>query len=141
MRVTSREKDTARRGPADRRAERQAVTFASLGFVRVATIAPDVRVADVEHNTQAIIAALEEAAARGCALALFPELGITGYTCADLFYQSLLRAQARAALTAIAAASARLGIAADDGLPCEAAGKLYTGAAFLAGGDLLGVVP
>ncbi len=141
MRVTSREKDTTRRGPADRPAERQAVTFASLGFVRVAAITPDVRVADVEHNTQSIIAALKEAAARGCALALFPELGVTGYTCADLFYQSLLRAQARAALSAIAAVSARLGIAAVVGLPFEAAGKLYNCAAFLAGGNVLGLVP
>ncbi len=115
--------------------------FASLGFVRVAVITPDVRVADVAHNTQATLAALEDAAARGCALALFPELGVTGYSCADLFYQSLLRAQARAALATLAAATGRLGIAAVVGLPIETAGRLYNCAAFLAGGAVLGLVP
>jgi NAD+ synthase (glutamine-hydrolysing) len=126
-----------RREPDDR----QAGAFASLGFVRVAAITPDVRVADVEHNTKAILAALADAAARGCSLALFPELGVTGYTCADLFYQSLLRTQARAALTTIAQATGRLGIAVVVGLPLEVAGKLYNCAAFLADGAVLGIVP
>lgn len=112
-----------------------------LGYVRVAAITPSVRVADVAYNVEATVAALVEAAEHGCALALFPELGITGYTCADLFYQSLLRAQARAALAPIAAATARHGIAAVVGLPFEVAGKLFNCAAFVAGGSVLGIVP
>ena len=59
----------------------------NLGFVRAAVISPELRVADVAFNTQAIIAALREAAGQGCRLAVFPELCITGYSCGDLFYQ------------------------------------------------------
>jgi NAD+ synthase (glutamine-hydrolysing) len=119
----------------------QPCAFASLGYVRVAAVTPEVRVADVAYNTQAILASLEEAAAQGCTLALFPELAVTGYTCADLFYQSLLRDQARAALRPLAQATGRLGIGAVIGLPLEVGGKLYNCAAFLAEGAVVGVVP
>ncbi|HLZ62072.1 MAG TPA: nitrilase-related carbon-nitrogen hydrolase, partial [Ktedonosporobacter sp.] len=64
-----------------------------LGFLRVAVVTPELQVANVRYNTQVIIDALRQAAARGCQLALFPELCITGYTCADLFYQALLQQQ------------------------------------------------
>jgi NAD+ synthase (glutamine-hydrolysing) len=119
----------------------QSCTFASLDYVRVAAVTPELRVADVAYNTQAILAALEDAAAQGCSLALCPELAVTGYTCADLFYQSLLRDQARIALVALAQATSRLGIVTVVGLPLEVAGKLYNCAAFLAEGAVLGVVP
>ncbi len=119
----------------------QPCILASLGYVRVAAITPDLRVADVAYNTQAILAALEDAAARGCALALFPELAVTGYTCADLFSQSLLRHQARAALLPLAQATSRLGVVAVVGLPLEVAGKLYNCAAGLGQGAVLGIVP
>ncbi len=57
----------------------------SLGFVRAAVVSPELRVADVAFNTEAIVAALQAAAGQGCRLALFPELCLTGYSCADLF--------------------------------------------------------
>jgi NAD+ synthase (glutamine-hydrolysing) len=114
---------------------------ASLGFLRVAVISPEAQVANVSYNTQAIIAALQQVASRGCRLALFPELCITGYTCADLFYQSLLLQQAREALLKIAQASARCGVAAVVGLPIELGGKLYNCAALVSGQAILGIVP
>ena len=113
---------------------------ASLGFVRVAVVSPELQVADVRFNTQRIVEALEEAAARGCRLALFPELSLTGYSCADLFEQALLREAARAALLEVAAATARLGIAAVVGLPFEVEGRLYNCAALAAGGQVRGLV-
>ena len=58
--------------------------------------------ADVAFNTQAIVAALREAAGQGCRLAVFPELCLTGYSCADLFYQRTLLEAAAAALEEIA---------------------------------------
>ncbi|MGQ9816165.1 MAG: nitrilase-related carbon-nitrogen hydrolase, partial [Candidatus Roseilinea sp.] len=112
-----------------------------MGFVRVAAITPELRVADVAFNTQAIIAALEQAAARGCRLALFPELCVTGYSCADLFYQSVLLREAGAALRPIADAAHRAGIAVVVGLPLEVDGRLFNCAAFLAGGRVIGVAP
>jgi len=63
---------------------------AALGFVRVAAISPELQVADVGFNTQKTIEAMAAAAAQGVQLAVFPELGLTAYTCADLFSQTLL---------------------------------------------------
>ncbi|GHO78457.1 NAD(+) synthase [Ktedonobacter sp. SOSP1-85] len=113
----------------------------SLGFLRVAVVVPELRVADIRYNTQIIIDALQEAAARGSRLALFPELCITGYTCADLFYQSVLLDQASKALLAIAQAAAEAQIAAVVGLPMHLGGKLYNCAAFVSDGKVLGIVP
>ncbi|HOG45702.1 MAG TPA: NAD(+) synthase [Anaerolineae bacterium] len=114
---------------------------ASLGYLRVAAVSPELRVADVRFNARAIISALQGAAAHGCRLALFPELCLTGYSCADLFGQALLREAALAALVEVAEATARLGIAAVVGLPFEVGGRLFNCAAFLAEGQVLGLVP
>src|SRR5687767_10091323 len=61
-----------------------------LGFARVAVVSPELRVADVAYNVVCIVTALEELATEGTHLAVFPELCITGYSCADLFYQEAL---------------------------------------------------
>src|SRR5579884_1908435 len=113
----------------------------ALGFLRVAVVSPALQVADVAYNTQMIIDALQQAASRGCRLALFPELCITGYTCADLFYQSLLQQQARDALLSIAQATADYHVAAVVGLPMELGGKLYNCAAFVSEQTVLGIIP
>ncbi len=118
-----------------------AITPTALGFVRVAVITPELRVADVAFNTQAIVDALARAAGQGCRLALLPELSMTGYSCADLFDQAVLLDAARAALARLTAAAAEHDIAAVVGLPLPVDGKLYNCAAFLAGGNILGIVP
>ena len=91
-------------------------THAALGLVRVAVIAPELRVADVVFNTERTVAALADAAAQGCQLAVFPELGLTSYSCADLFYHNVLLDTARGALGAVAHATAEQNIAAVVGL-------------------------
>ncbi len=60
------------------------------GYIRVASIAPRVNVADVDYNVEQIIDMARKAADEGASIILFPELSITGYTCADLFHQSPL---------------------------------------------------
>lgn len=60
------------------------------GFIKVAAATPEIRVADTEYNASAIIEAAKDAASRGAKLIVFPELCITGYTCADLFLQQTL---------------------------------------------------
>jgi NAD+ synthase (glutamine-hydrolysing) len=112
-----------------------------LGFVRAAVISPELRVADVAFNTQAIVAAMREAAGQGCRIAIFPELSITGYSCADLFYQRTLLSAAAAALDAIALEAQTIGIAVVVGLPLAVDGRLFNCAAFIADGRVLGVVP
>ncbi len=119
----------------------QAFSPDNLGFLRVAVVVPALQVADIRYNPQMIIDALQQVAARGCQLALFPELCITGYTCADLFYQALLQQQASEALRIIAQAAGDCNIAVVVGLPLEVGGKLYNCAALLNEYNVLGVVP
>jgi NAD+ synthase (glutamine-hydrolysing) len=117
------------------------ISRTSLGFLRVAVASPELRVADVDFNARQVAAAMQAASQQGCRLAVFPELCLTAYTCADLFYQALLRDQARKGLLAVAEASARHGLAAVVGLPLEAGGRLYNCAALVHGGRVLGLVP
>jgi NAD+ synthase (glutamine-hydrolysing) len=114
---------------------------ASLGFLRVAVVAPALQVAHVAYNTRVVSDALRQAAGRGCRLVLFPELCITGYTCADLFYQALLQQQAREALLSIAQAAGKYQVATVVGLPLQVAGKLYNCAAFISEQGIEGIVP
>lgn len=113
----------------------------SLGFLRVAVVSPALQVADIRYNTQAIIDALHHLASRDCRLAVFPELCITSYSCADLFYQTLLQQQAREALLEIARAAGECQMIAVVGLPLAMGGKLYNCAAFVNEQGVLGIVP
>lgn len=112
-----------------------------LGFVRVAVASPALRVADVDFNVTAIRSAMERAADAGASLILFPELGVTAYTCADLFYQTLLLQAARNALGTLAKATADSHIVAIVGLPLLQDGKIFNCAAFLSQGQVVGIVP
>ena len=64
------------------------------GFVRVAAAIPIVKVADCKFNAQQIETQIAIADGKGVQIIIFPELSITGYTCADLFGQSLLLEEA-----------------------------------------------
>ena len=110
-------------------------TGAALGLLRVAVITPEVRVADVAFNTARTVDALAAAAGRRVQLALFPELGLTSYSCADLFYHPLLLQGARNALPLLAAACTQHNICAIVGLPLAVDGRLYNCAALVAPGD------
>jgi NAD+ synthase (glutamine-hydrolysing) len=112
-----------------------------LGFLRVAVAAPELRVADVAFNARATAAAMRALAAEGVRLAVFPELGLTGYTCADLFFQPSLRLAAAKAARELAQTAHKLGLIAFVGLPVEAAGRLYNCAAVLAEGRVWGLAP
>ena len=76
------------------------------GFVRVATAVPAIKVADCAYNAGRIIALMKEAEERQVSVLVFPELCLTGYTCADLFHQSVLQQAAANALAEVARASA-----------------------------------
>lgn len=64
------------------------------GFIKVASAVPSVKVADCEYNVQQIENIIAQAEGKGVEVIVFPELSITGYTCQDLFRQSLLLEQA-----------------------------------------------
>ena len=72
------------------------------GFVKAAAVTPQIKVADTVYNAEQIILGIEEAAAAGAKIIVFPELCITGYTCGDLFLQGLLLQKALDGLLMIA---------------------------------------
>lgn len=110
-------------------------------FVRVAVVAPELRVADVTFNTDQMVRALMDLGQSGVRLAVFPELGITGYTCADLFYQSTLRAAAEASVSILSEAVKTSGVAAVVGLPIEIQHRLYHVAMLIDENGIVGIVP
>ena len=111
------------------------------GFVKAAALAPKIKVADTEHNTQEIIRLMKEAWEKGARILVFPELCVTGYTCGDLFLQELLLRRAKEALFEIIKASEGMDGLFFAGLPLEVRGKLYNVAAGFSDGKLLGLVP
>ena len=111
------------------------------GFIKACAVSPSLRVADCAYNAEMTIEAMKKAAQDGCQLAVFPELGVTGYTCGDLFLQQPLLCAAEAALQEILAASKALNLVALVGLPVTVDAKLYNCAAAVCRGKLLGLVP
>jgi len=111
------------------------------GFVRVALATPALRVADPRTNLAGTLALARQAARAKALLCVFPELGLSAYTCEDLFHQQALLDGAEAALTALLAQSRRLPVALLVGLPVRVDGLLYNCAALVCGGKLVGVVP
>src|SRR5258705_7663908 len=95
------------------------------GFVRVAVGTPQVRVGDPEHNGAATEGLLREAAREKAALAVFPELGLSAYTCDDLFHQQALIGACEASLALLLKNSRNLPVAALVGLPVAVDGLLY----------------
>ena len=108
------------------------------GFVKVAAATPDIRVADVEFNTQNIINAMEEAQKNGAKILVFPELCVTGYTCSDLFDHSVLLKASRKALLEIAENTNDKDMLVFVGAPLEVNGQLYNVAAAMNQGEIIG---
>ena len=111
------------------------------GFVRVATGVPDVRVADSQFNVAATIALMQQAVEQKACLTLFPELGLTAYSCDDLFHQQALLDGAKNALQQVLMASKALDLITVVGLPLQVDHLLYNCAAVVYRGRILGVVP
>ena len=115
-------------------------------FVRVAAAVPRVRPADVTGNLESVRRVYADAVKAGAQAVVFPELCLTGYTCADLFYQPSLLSAAAGALADFIAFTRTFGDAASAplaavGLPVRLQGRIFNCAAVVAGGRLLGVVP
>jgi NAD+ synthase (glutamine-hydrolysing) len=113
----------------------------SHDFARVAVASPRCRVADPAFNAGETIRLAREAAAQGAVLAAFPELGLSAYTCDDLFHQRALLDATLAALGDVLDASRDLPLALVVGLPLRVNHVLFNCAVVLAGGRILGVVP
>lgn len=113
----------------------------NYSFFKVACAIPDIRVADCFYNTERIVAMAREAASQGVQAICFPELSITGYTCGDLFNQSLLIERSLDALKKLLDETAGLDIIILAGMPLRVGGKLLNVAVICQQGSVKGVVP
>ena len=111
------------------------------GFVRVAVAIPQLRVADTQFNVDKIVDLAQKAEKEKVQVLCFPELCITGYTCADLFFQQQLLSDARKALTDLASRTKKLDIIIIVGLPLKIKNQLFNVAAVLQQGSIKGIVP
>ena len=109
--------------------------------LRLAAAISRVTVADPRSNARQIEKLIERAAQNSVQAICFPELSLTGYTCADLFYQELLLDEAKQSLWQLVRNTAQLDIIAIVGLPLQVDNLLYNVAAVFERGRILGVVP
>ncbi len=112
-----------------------------FGFLKVATALPLVKVADCNYNIVQMENLLSESASKGAQITLFPELSITGYTCADLFTHQLLLEEAELALETLVKRTTNLKTLCVVGMPIVVDSCLYNCAVAFQKGEILAIVP
>ncbi len=113
-----------------------------LDFIRIACAVPPVQVGDVTKNTADICHYIAKADEAEADVLVLPELALTGYTCADLFFQSHMERAAMNGLQQIIDCCAdhpKVTVAVGIGLTI--CGQMYNCCAVIAGGILRGIVP
>ena len=111
------------------------------GFIKVAAVSPQVKVADVTFNVSKICEKIEEASKERAKIVVFPQLSLTGYTCGDLFLQRTLVRAAREGLCQVIDCTEGLDMLVLVGLPLLKNNKLYNVAAAICDGQLLAFIP
>ena len=112
-----------------------------LDFIRVACAVPEIKVGDVKKNVDLICRYIAEADENKVDVLVFPELAVTGYTCADLFCQDTLIKGAEMGLEQILeCAGKHRDMTVFVGIPVRCGFKLLNCAAVISGGELLGLV-
>ena len=111
------------------------------GFARVAAVTLPVTLADPAANAAAVIERARDLGDDGVCLAVFPELGLTGYSIDDLLLSDVLLSETLAAIETIRAASAGFLPAVVVGAPLREGGRLFNCAVVIAGGAVRGAAP
>lgn len=107
------------------------------GFVKVAAITPDLEVGNPFYNVKEMLRLLKDVKS---SFAVFPELSVTGYSCGDLFYQSILLNDCNKAIEYFLIHNTYAGIVMI-GAPIEIEGSLYNTALVIQKNQILGIVP
>lgn len=111
------------------------------GFIKVASAVPLVRVGDCQYNLQQIENLIIQAEGQGVEILVFPELSITGYTCQDLFRQSMLLESAESSVMVLLDFTRQLDIISIVGLPVVVGDLTLNCAVIIQKGQILGIVP
>ena len=112
-----------------------------FGYVRVAASVPELKVANVEFNTKEVIKEIKALDKEGVQIVTFPELCLTGYTCADLFSQDILITKSKEAIKAVIDSTKLLDIISIIGAPIVCDNQLFNCGVVINKGEILGVVP
>lgn len=111
------------------------------GYIRVAAAIPEVKVANCEWNVKQIIDLMQQAELKQVEVLAFPELSVTAYTCADLFFQNDLLERALVGLQQILLSSCDLNVIAVVGMPLRIGQQLFNTAVVVQRGQMLAIVP
>ena len=111
------------------------------GFARIAVCIPFVQLGDPAGNAGRTIELARRADSTHAAVAVFPELGLSGYSNEDLFHQDALLEATRGALARIVDASATIAPLLIVGAPLAIEQKLFNCAIGIHQGRILGVTP
>ena len=112
-----------------------------FGFIRVAAASPKVWVGDIEKNSKEIVKLIKEADENRSFAIVFPELSLTSYTIADLFFQKVVFDEIEKALKFILESTKDLNIIFIIGSPMIFKDRLYNSAFICQRGEILGIVP
>lgn len=110
-------------------------------FIRTAAASLKLKVADPEYNSDEIITVIKEADSKGVKLLLTPELSVSAYTCADLFFNTALLDKCEKSLKKILDASKDIDMTVILGMPIVSGFCLFNCAVVINKGKIIGVVP
>ena len=113
----------------------------NLGYLKVATFTPEIKVGDVEFNVNSIKKGIDLAITSGVELVVFPELCITGSTLGDLFTSKVLLDGAISGLVTLKKYTLNKQIMVFVGLPIKFDNLIYDACACLYNGEILGIIP
>ena len=112
-----------------------------FGFIKVGAYTPEIKVADCSYNVKSIICGINHAKENGVKILVTPELCVTGYTCADLFFQKVLLDGAIEGVKEIAKETQKSDMLVFVGAPLKIDEKLFNCAFALHRGKIIGIVP
>lgn len=113
----------------------------NFGFIKVAAAIPSVKVGDCCFNAQQTLDLLRQVETAGVQIVVFPELGLTAYTCADLFGNALLLHETEQSLAWLLHETKTMDIVGIVGLPISTQNRTFNCAAAFHQGRILGIVP
>ncbi|PKK95836.1 MAG: NAD(+) synthase [Tenericutes bacterium HGW-Tenericutes-4] len=112
-----------------------------FGFVRVGAVVPQMKVADTIFNAEETVKQLTQLEKEGVQIVTFPEISLTGYTCADLFHQDVLLEAALNSLKLVLQKTKSFNIISILGMPLKLDNQLFNVAVVIQKGSILGVIP
>ncbi len=113
----------------------------NLGYVKVATSSPEIKVCDVDYNLSVVLSEIDAATKLGVEVLVLPEMVLTGVTAGDLLNLNSILLKVEEALSAIVKATENKNILTFVGAPVCVKNTLFSSAVAICRGKVLGVVP